>query len=356
MARLLMCGWETGDIAQLGVASGTSGLYSVVSSTPSPRSGAYCLKCAASIGSYPVNGGVTIAHATQTELYYAFGLYRSNNADSAFGPPNQYCFTAYDTAGVSNILLSLEQDGAMRAYYGTTPTLISGSTTATIPLNTWTLIELHVIASTTTTGTCELKVNGTVVFSVSSVRTAQTTANFGGLRLEYRRNFTGNTSSFTAFDDLRINTTAGTTNTSWPGDGKIVGLVPNGVGTTIGGTPLTPTGSGTNWQNVDELPPSTTDYNSGTTVGTGETYALSDPSTVGTCQAVNVLGYVLNVDNGGGSVGLTVKTPAGTSEGTAQPITVTPSYYNRILETDPSDSAAWTSAKLTALEAGITVR
>ena len=44
MARLLMAGWESGDINQIGVVSSSLSMPVVVSSTPTARSGTYCFK------------------------------------------------------------------------------------------------------------------------------------------------------------------------------------------------------------------------------------------------------------------------------------------------------------------------
>lgn len=371
MSRIVMSGWETGDINQLGGTSSSGGpLPAVVSTSPLPRNGAYSLK----LGPLSSNSGgntfysrLTIPHATKTETYYAFGVLRSNSGERLVSYPNNIVFSTLDTIGYVNVSLTVEADGIVRVFYcnanggapGNGNYVSLGISSSSIALNTWALIELHLVAATGATGTCELKVNGALQFTATSVRTCQSTANNAAIRLEYLRidsGGPGNAASYCAVDDLRVNDTAGTINNSWPGDGAIRVLSPNGVGTTIGGTPLTGTPLSTNWQNVDEIPPNVTDYNSGSTVGTGETYALTDPTGLSVCNAINVITLASNVDGGGGGMGVTIKTPAGTSEAAVQSLTGTPTYYNRLLEVDPSDSSAWTLAKLTALEAGITVR
>jgi hypothetical protein len=366
-----MAGFETGDNLSYGtnVLGASSGTVTLVSSTPTARNGTYCLKC--NITTNPFTGNPWAvrasklwAHASKTEVWYAFGFYAQHTGEGT--PPLQVFFTARDTAGLVNILLTLDS-GVIRAYYvaaaSASPTAsltLLGTSSASFSMSAWHLIEIHLVASTSTTGTCEVWQDGAQVISVTGVRTAFTTANFGQIELCWAASsnstVTGISPCYHAFDDLRVNDTLGSVNNGRLGDGAILALIPNGVGTTLGGTPLTPTGSGTNWQNVDEVPPSTTDYNAGTTVGTGETYALSDPPSVASCAAVNVIAYAVNTDNGGGSVGITTRTGAGTSEASAQPITGTATYYNRLLESDPADSGAWSTTKLTALESGITVR
>jgi len=360
MTRLLMAGWETGDVNQIGAVSGGAN-PTVVSATPAARSGTYSLKCVPSSNAGGQFSRLTIQHTSKAELFYAFGLYRSNATEPAAGPSNG-CFWVQDTAANGNVILTCEQDGTVRAYVQTTAnqstaTLIAACPSQ-VPLTTWTLIEIHLVASTTTTGVCEVKMNGVLQFSATSQRTCQSNANFGNVILHFNRISTnvGSASSYYAFDDLRVNDTLGSVNNGWLGDGSIRALIPNGAGATIGGTPLSGVPGGPNWGNVDELPPSTADYNAGTTVGTGEMYALTDPPTLSSCQAVNIIVQALNSDAGGGSIGITLNSGGSNNEGAAVPISSSVVYYNRLLETDPSDGTAWSMGKLTNLQAGITVR
>jgi hypothetical protein len=375
MVRLLMAGFETGDTLAYGadLIGSSAGTVALVTSTPAARSGSYCLKttmgAAGSSNAAWLNyrGAKHFAHAAKTEVWYAFGFFAHHAVEAGTPPAGALCVVR-DTTNNINTYLALD-NGTLRAYVvtaggggsgsGTTSSLL-GAASSSMSSDAWHLIELHLIASTTTGGTCEVYQDGSLVITATGTRTCQTNANCGSVELCLTHVSTtalpGSSGSYHAFDDLRVNDTSGSVNTGRPGDGSIRALIPNGVGTTIGGTPLTGTPSSTNWQNVDDIPPTATDYNAGTSVGTGETYTLTDPSGSGSAQAVNVLAYTLNADNGGGSVGITVKTAAGTSEGTAQPITATATYYSRVLDTDPSDSGAWSATKLAALEAGITIR
>lgn len=362
MVRLLQCGWETGDANQLGgaVSVGAHPAPAAVSATPAPRSGIYCLKCA------NANSGITtwanasrliILHASKTELYYAFGIYRNDSEANAF--PSRFSFYTFDTAGNVNVMLATEDDGSVRAYYvtsgGNSPsaqTLIASSAT-TIPNNVWTLIEVHLIAATGATGTCEVKINGVSVISATSQRTCQTNANFGGLGLQFVRMAAGggSTGTYLAFDDLRVNDTTGSVNTSWCGDEAILMLKPNAAGDSTqfsrGGAD-----SGTNYGQVDDVPPNgLTDYVYDTVTGHMDLYNLTTVTVV-SVSAVEVILQGFNVDGSGGSVNLVTKTAAGQNDGTAQNLIGTPSYLHRLLDTDPADSGAWTQAKIDALQVG----
>jgi hypothetical protein len=159
-----------------------------------------------------------------------------------------------------------------------------------------------------------------------------------------------------AFDDLAVNDTAGTVNNGQIGDGRVVLLKPNGAGGNAGQS-RGGSDSGANWSQVEELPPSMTDYVYSATAGTRDTYALEDiPAGSWSVNCAEVLAYAQNSDAGGGSLGLTVKSGATTNEGTAQSLTATAAYYRQLYEADPATSVAWTNAAVNALEAGTTVR
>lgn len=367
MTRLLQCGWETGDVNQIGTATGIGGQTApaVVSSTPAPRSGTYCLKCGNNDGAtsgWGSRGVVLLGHATKTELYWAFGIYRNDSEGGTF--PNRVVWFTYDSAGAVGLWLTAEPDGSMRMYSvtagGASPSSASvtllGTSSITVGANTWTLIEIHATAATGATGTLELRINGVSAMSLTNVRTCQSSANFVGMGLQFSRMQAvtpGSTATYIAFDDLRVNDTAGSLNTSWCGDESIYMLLPTSAGDstqfTRGGTD-----SGANYGQVDEIPPSTTDYVYDTVVGHMDLYNLGT-ATITSVSAVEVLARAYNVDGAGGSLNVVTKTGAGQSDGTAQTLTGQPRYLRRLLETDPADSAAWSQTKIDALQIGVKV-
>lgn len=76
------------------------------------------------------------------------------------------------------------------------------------------------------------------------------------------------------FDDVAVNDTNGAVDNSWCGDGRIIALVPNAVGSSSQW--LNSSGSSTNnYQYVDEVPPSDTDYVRATGSGYVDDYNLS---------------------------------------------------------------------------------
>ena len=368
MTRIIQSGWESGDVAQAGSASlaGSGGaLPAVVSAVPAARSGTYCLKCA--LGPSGTGTGftthfsrLTLAHASLTEVWYAFGLYVVHGNEP--GGPN-FVFAHAVDAGSGNVNVVLTTDsGIVRAYgitAGTTSPLTAngtllGTAGAALSGSAWHLIEVRLVASTGAGGTCEVYADGAQIINATGARTAQTSATYGALVLG-TNNWGSALSGFShyhAFDDARINSTAGALNNGRPGNEAIRLIVPNGPGDLTqlsrGGTD-----SGNNWDQCDEVPASTAEYVTGAGAGLTDLYHTTDlaPTSV---SAVNVLALASN-PAGGGTVALVTKTPAGSSTGTAVALQTTWGWTQRLLETDPSGGAAWDSAKLSALQLGVSV-
>ncbi len=119
-----------------------------------------------------------------------------------------------------------------------------GSDSATLSLNTWYMVELMQNDGTTT---AEARLDGSSFASSSSI----TAGNITPISL-IRFGISGANVTATAYyDDLAINDTSGSAQTSWPGSGKIVHLRPNAAGDNTNWVAL----SGSNFQNVDEVTP-----------------------------------------------------------------------------------------------------
>jgi hypothetical protein len=165
------------------------------------------------------------------------------------------------------------------------------------------------------------------------------------------------TNAFVAFDDIAVNDVAGSINNARIGDGRVILLTPSGSGSSTvlarGGTD-----TGANYSQVNELPPSLTQYVGSSTAADRDLYAMADISglTIASINVVEEIVLAQNSDAGAGSLGLTIKSGATTNEATAQALGAAAAYYVSRWETDPNTSAAWTASAINALEAGVTVR
>ena len=118
---------------------------------------------------------------------------------------------------------------------------------------------------------------------------------------------------------------------------------------------MTPS-AGLNWDCVKEVPASDADYVSDSVVDHYDLYTLSHSAmpTAGVIRAVKWLARA-KLDAGGANI-----TPVVRSEGTTEQqgdIALGSSYVVKalIMEIDPIDNAAWTVAKIAALEVGAAV-
>jgi len=356
MTRLLTTGYETGDINESGVSSiGGSSTLTVVSSTPTPRGATYCLKAATTATTAIVTYKTFTFPAAKTEVWLRFAVY----IHSTGGLITEYtCAVLCDSTGAvqSNIGWDVATNVLTLRLAGTSAGTLLASSSATIPVDTWHLVEWRTQITSTSAGVSEVWLDGTRVINFSGDNTATSTANVQSLRLGFIAANSAATRSYVAIDDIAVNDTSGTINNGQIGDGRVVLLKPNGAGSntaqTRGGTD-----SGANWSQVDELPPSLTDYVFSATAATRDTYVIEDiPSGSWTVNCVEVVAFAANSDALTGSLGLTVKSGATTNEGSAQALTTTGTYYRQQYETDPNTTAAWSTAAVNALEVGTTVR
>lgn len=348
MTRLLTCGWETGDLAEdRGVVVG-QGTHSVVTSTPTPRApGTYCFKLACYSGG--TTGGRQWNLGTpKTDLWIRFNYFLHPSAVAEY-----YLAVLGDSANSTQGYVTCNTlDGTLKVYRGST---VLGTSVPQMSFDQWHLVELRWQITSTTVGIVEVWIDGTRWLNLTAIDNTQT-ANANVQYVQLGGNNAIATTAYLGFDDFAINDTAGTINNGQIGDGRVVLLKPNGAGSNTGQT-RGGTDSGANWSQVDEVPPSLTDYVYSSTVAARDTYALEDvPAGTWAINCVEALAYAQNNDSGTGSLGLTLKSGATTNEATAQNLTTSGTYYRQLYETDPDTSGAWTVAAVNALEAGTTVR
>lgn len=358
MTRLLTCGWEAGDVNEAGTSTiGANGSVAAVTSTPTPHSpGSYCLKVSNSVTNFTPSYQRFALAAAKAEIWVRFFVYIHVS-----GSQEAIIATSFDSAAAAQNCVSWSPvDSLIRARLSnsTATTLLATSSTA-MTADTWHLFEWRIQITSTTAGVVEIWLDGTRIINFSGDNTQTTNANvqYVAVGLAAAAGVTVSAANaYLAYDDIAINDTSGTINNAQIGDGRVVLLKPNGAGSntnqTRGGTD-----TGANYSQVNELPPSLTQYVYSATAGTRDTYTLEDaPTGTWSVNCAEVLAFAQNSDTGTGSLGLTVKSGVTTNEGTAQNLSASGAYYRQLYETDPNTSAAWTVAAVNALEAGTTVR
>lgn len=223
-----------------------------------------------------------------------------------------------------------------------------GTSTATVSAAQWHWIEVK-FKIDNSTGTYEVRLDGTSVLSGSSVDT-QNTANASITRVRFLPS--GNSTSATiSIDDFIFQDDNGGA-PSFLGECRVITQLPTAAGTH---TDLTPS-TGSNWQNVDEVPRNgDTDYNSGSTSGNKDTYNFDAFGATGTILGIQVSIYARKDDVSTRKFKSIVR--SGGTDYLGAEITPGSSYaYSRDqFLTDPNTGSAWTSSNLDAAEFGIDI-
>lgn len=234
-----------------------------------------------------------------------------------------------------------------------TGTLLASSSVLLSPGN-WRYLEMRATINDTT-GTCEVRIDGG---STPIINFTGDTRNAGTLTtidmISFRAYKAGSSGAATGvFDDVYILDDTGATNTTFLGDVRAVTLRPNAPGTD---TQLTPTGSATNWQNVDETTYSTTDYNASAVVGQRDTYALTDmPLGSTTIHAIQTNIIAAKSDTTTANARTPIRTGGSLYYGTTKSLSTSYLTHSDIHQQNPNTTASWTEADVNNLEAGMEV-
>ena len=358
MTRLFTTGYETGDVAEAGTSTVAAvHTMTVVSATPTPRAGSYCLKIGSAGTGFNGSSSKAFAFAsTKTDMWLRVAFFAHG-----LGSSNECTFVVWnDNLGGAQCSLGFwPADGLLRVHRGgTTVTTVIGTASSAMTQDAWHVIEMRYQITSATVGTVEVWLDNVRVINFAGDNSA--TANVNVLSVQLGALFTASSSTspgiYLAFDDIAINDTSGSVNNARAGDGRVVLLVPNGAGSSTqfvrGGTD-----TGANYSQVNEIPPSLLQYVSSATVGNRDLYTLADLAVaVSSINVVEVISLAQNSDAGGGSLAPTVKSGSTTSEASAVSLAASAGYINGRWETDPATGAAWTAAAVNALEAGATVR
>lgn len=226
----------------------------------------------------------------------------------------------------------------------------NGSVIASAAFNfvtaTWNYIEVMATVAASG-GNCQVRLNGVLMI------------NFTGNTMNGGTNTTTDAISLVSnggfanhgyFDDLYACDTSGTANNNFLGDVRVQTLVPNGVGSS---TQFSPTGSANNWSNVNDLPDSTSTYNSSATVGNRDTYAMGDVlGSTGTVFGIQDNIHAFKTDSGSANIKPALKSGASLVYDTTLILTPSNIWEAAIHETDPNTGLAWTPAGVNAVEFG----
>ena len=283
---------------------------------------------------------------SQTEVFFGIALQAPGFPSSS--PHSMFRFN--NTAGTNLVTVSLNVNGTLTIACGGQ----SATTVAPITNVQYHFIELRYTAKNTG-GICELRVDEAVVATITGDTTTSTEDDIAIFSFGHN----GSNAPLYLFDDLYILNASGTTNNGYLGDSRITTLVANLDGTNNDFAPST---GSLNFEMVDEviMDSDTTHVESGL-VGAQEDYdneSFSDraitPGTIFGVQVANAtkrtnvgaLRYQNEMTVAGVQYTDAIEYTAGQ---TAYFVTVLP------FDTDPSDSGAWTEAKVAACGSGLKI-
>jgi hypothetical protein len=252
MARLWTCGFETQSTTAGVEFTSATGTVSV--STTVARTGGAALRC------NPTAATGYIEHQVDTAAVVKRTFHRVYLRITTL-PSATTTILAVGQSGYFPVRLRLTTTGTLQLRDGLSGTDV-GSPSAPLTLNTWYRLEIDAAdsGSTATTRAVTAYLDGTPFSGTTAI------AGSSG----YSRVRIGVQDACTAdlhFDDVAVNDTNGSAQTSLPGPGHVVHLHPNAAGdntgfaTTVGGT--------SNWGRVSEATPDdATTYNATTASGT----------------------------------------------------------------------------------------
>jgi len=225
----------------------------------------------------------------------------------------------------------------------------SYATTSGLGLNTgiWYYIEFQVTCNNTT-GSYELRVNGTTVLSDSGIDT-QPGAN------AYHTRFSLNGGVMQPyFDDLYFLDSTGSQNTDFLGNSRVEAIYPDGDSGTIEWTPST---GNTNYNLIDEATcDDDTEYVEDSTTNHTDLYdygALQDIT--GSIFGLQINTQARITDASPYSLITPCHSGSTDSDNSAQSLSASYTAIRRIMELDPDTAAAWISSGVDAAQFGVKV-
>lgn len=227
----------------------------------------------------------------------------------------------------------------------TTSTTLATSANSVISANTWHYIEMETVINDTT-GSMNVYVDGVLAVSVSGADT-KTSANNYANRISIG-NSQGNTAAAGSidFDDYYLTDSA-----TRLGERRVETLMPNAD---TAQKDFTRSAGSDNFALVDEaLSNGDTDYVQGSTVGNLDRYTHAGFSVPPTAiSAVQLTSFALKTDANSRSIALHARSGATDSDGPNYALAASYGKFDRILETDPATSTAWTPTGVNSLQFG----
>jgi len=242
-------------------------------------------------------------------------------------------------------------DGTVSAVRGDGGGTVLATSVATFPISIFDYYEVKFVVHNTT-GSIEVRKNGTTILTTGATNTRGGTANNSGATIAFLHQGGTVGSAGLDLDDVYICDGQGSANNDFLGDCRVDATFPNAEASTIEFTPSTGTD---NSALVDDNPSNDdTDYVSSSTPGDHDLYDFpAIAPTAGSVFGVAVHITARKDDAGVREIRDKIRQGGTTYDGTTVGISTSYDMYTEIHEEDPDTSAPWTIAGVNSAEFGV---
>lgn len=287
----------------------------------------------------------TLSSISGTTAVFGFGF----RIDALPGAASRTPLVSILDGGTEQVSIDINPAGTLSLYRGSAAGTLLGTSSTALSINTYYYVELKVVVHATT-GTYEIRLNGTNILSGTGANTAGSgVAQWTGVQIG--RNYSGaGAATIQDFDDLYVCDGSGTVNNDFLGPIRVKAIYADGAGFSTDFTPS----AGSNFQNVDEaLTDGDTTYNSEGTAGDHDTYTFAAIGLTGTVKGLQTNLMVRSDGAGAETIRPKIRISGTDYNGTTVGITTSYADSRQVYETSPATSAAWTVAEIDGAEFGI---
>lgn len=328
--------WAT--VALAGYSLASTPAITVINSTAHQdgggRGGSRCINVNPGSGA-TLQGIITPALASPYCVGGAF-RYNGSSASTTVGFVVQFRLS-----GNTQACIFFRSDGFVQAFRNTTAGTSLGVSVGTVLVGSWQWFSIE--ADIDNVGAFNVYVNGALVLAVAGDTQQQASPGFDQVLF----GTIGDAAITFDLDDIVI---TDNTETEIPEQYWVL-LAPTGNGAPIDFTPS----AGTNWENVDENPPSAADYNE--TAVSGDVDIYTYPNLPFTPTSISAVASVLYASRDGTITGFAAEINSGGTPDTGPTVSPAAAGVDTLsyafFPTDPDTLAAWTDAAVNALQAGI---
>ena len=321
MANIWFAGAECGDASEM--------TFSYLSLSNTCRTGSYSFSTW-----YAVDALYKTFDSSYSELFIQFAW----KHDNSYSGQSIFKWQS-DTAVLGT--LTVNASNRVDAYTGDKSSQV-GTGSRNLSVGGWNIIELHI--SIADAGTIETKINGTsdISFSGDTKPGSETSIN----RLSWLNNGGAN---FQYIDDIVVNDPTGTINNSWPNAARIIRIYPSADGAVH---QWSCSSGSDHYALIDEVPPSSSDYVTSTTIDQVDEFVLSNlPAEAKTIYAVRPYAFAVKENSDApNQIALGVKVGTTNYMSTDLDLGVSYGVVRSLWETNPLTNAQWASTEVDDLQ------